>query len=189
MHSIDSAFLVLPMAACTGSFAWGMRRFFVHRGPLTAGLKVTTSAGLISACLQAAVILTARSTIALCAGGTVLYCVSLLLFWRAIAANRERRLPACFTSARSAYITMSGPYRLVRHPFYCAYLLAWLAGFVGTGSLWLLPTVAAMSAIYVVAAFREEQQFVDSPLAADYEDYRNRTGMFFPVLRVPGIRS
>ena len=116
----------------------------------------------------------------------------LLLFWWAVAANRLRPLAACFTAIRPAHITVTGPYCLIRHPFYCSYLLAGLAGFAGTGNLWLLPTTAAMSAIYVIAAFREERQFSHGPLADEYERYRNRTRMFFPVLGrrfIPGSRA
>ncbi len=73
-----------------------------------------------------------------------------------------------------------GPYRFVRHPFYCSYLLAWAAGFVATAQTWLLPTVAVMLVIYVRAAKLEEEKFTRSPLAGTYERYRSRTGLFLP---------
>jgi len=184
MPAVYPVFLIIPMAMCLGSFAWGMRRFFVRHGPMSLGLKATTIAGLISALLHGTVIVTSpQPTIAECSTGIALYSVSLLLFWWAEATNRGRPLAACFTPVGPTHITMSGPYRLVRHPFYCAYLLTWLAGLVGTGSLWLLPNMAAMSAIYGIAALKEEKQFSSGPLAVQYREYRSRTGMFFPIFR------
>jgi protein-S-isoprenylcysteine O-methyltransferase Ste14 len=79
-----------------------------------------------------------------------------------------------------AHLVEGGPYRLLRHPFYCSYLLAWTAGIAATGRWWLIPTVLVMLAIYVRAARMEEDKFTRSPLAAAYERYRSQTGMLLP---------
>ena len=84
-----------------------------------------------------------------------------------------------------------GPYALVRHPIYTAYLLAWAAGVVVTGRAWLLPTMLCMVPFYFVAARREEESFRASALGPRYEEYQRRTGMFVPnVVRVwAGLRA
>ena len=75
---------------------------------------------------------------------------------------------------------LPGPYRFVRHPFYCSYLLTWAAGVVASAQFWLLPTVAIMLIIYTRAAKLEEEKFTRSPLAETYKSYRTRTGLFLP---------
>jgi protein-S-isoprenylcysteine O-methyltransferase Ste14 len=151
---------------------------------MSAGLKATTISSFLSATVHSAVLVAApQVTIVQCFLGFALYAVSLMLFWWAAASNQRQPLLACFTPVWPSHITVKGPYRLVRHPFYCSYVLAWLAGFVGTGNLWLLLTMAAMSASYGLAALREEPQFSKGPLAEEYAQYRKRTGMFFPRIR------
>ena len=84
--------------------------------------------------------------------------------------------------APKALIT-GGPYRIVRHPFYAAYLLYWLAGWIATGNWFVAGTSVLAAALCVDAACREERKFMASPLSSAYEDYRADTGMFFPSLR------
>ena len=79
-----------------------------------------------------------------------------------------------------AHLMTTGPYRVVRHPFYCSYLLVWLAGLVATAKWWLALTVAIMVAIYLRAARFEERKFLDSALARHYRDYQARTGQLVP---------
>ncbi len=78
------------------------------------------------------------------------------------------------------FLTQSGPYRLVRHPIYSAYLLAWVAGPVICGQPLLLLSTLVMAVIYFFAARQEESWFAGSELAEDYRRYRSRTGMFVP---------
>src|SRR5581483_9734062 len=79
-----------------------------------------------------------------------------------------------------ARVTQHGPYRYVRHPFYASYMLVWIAGPIAAGRPWLLSTTLVMLAIYIAAAKSEERKFEQSALAAQYESYQARTGMFAP---------
>jgi len=112
--------------------------------------------------------------------GALLYLWSLGLYWWAIRTNSAARLSAAFSSDLPAHLVKDGPYRFIRHPFYCAYALAWSAGAVATARWWLLPTVAVMLFIYWKAAMIEEQKFSRSSLAADYQRYRERTAWLVP---------
>jgi protein-S-isoprenylcysteine O-methyltransferase Ste14 len=78
------------------------------------------------------------------------------------------------------FLTQRGPYRLIRHPIYTAYLLVWLAGPVIAAQPWLLLTTLWMASLHYYAARQEEQQFARSDLAGDYAVYRRGTGMFVP---------
>ena len=74
----------------------------------------------------------------------------------------------------------TGPYRLVRHPIYSAYLLGWVSGALATGQWWLFICPALMAALYYLAARQEEHMILSGPLAGQYRVYCQRTGMFVP---------
>ncbi|HEV2418939.1 MAG TPA: methyltransferase [Terriglobia bacterium] len=109
-----------------------------------------------------------------------IYAAGLALYWWAIAINRARRLSAAFSGDVPTHLVEDGPYRLIRHPFYCSYLLVWTAGVIGSGRLWLLATVAVMLGLYLRAAYIEERKFARCALASEYEALRGRTGLLTP---------
>jgi len=59
-----------------------------------------------------------------------------------------------------AALTTAGPYRLVRHPIYAAYLLAWCGGAIISAQFWLLGAVICMGCFYLSAAWQEERMFL-----------------------------
>jgi protein-S-isoprenylcysteine O-methyltransferase Ste14 len=70
---------------------------------------------------------------------------------------------------------------VIRHPFYVAYSLAWLAAPVATHGP--LVTIVAQIQIgsYVIAARREERQLEDR-FGEAYRTYKLGTGMVLPSL-------
>jgi protein-S-isoprenylcysteine O-methyltransferase Ste14 len=114
--------------------------------------------------------------------GLVLIGFALWLFFRAIAASRDKRLKLVFDVENPVSLVTTGPYRYVRHPFYTSYLIFWTGLAVASWSAWSVPILAVMLALYIVAARGEEQKFARSEMAADYAAYRARTGMFVPRL-------
>jgi protein-S-isoprenylcysteine O-methyltransferase Ste14 len=112
--------------------------------------------------------------------------VALLLFAWAVAANRRRKLGLAFAGEVPGHVQTSGPYRLVRHPFYASYLLAFAGGAVAAGTPWLAPVVLAGAATYWRAARQEEAAFEASPLCEAYRRYARRVGMFLPRPPLPG---
>jgi protein-S-isoprenylcysteine O-methyltransferase Ste14 len=160
-----------------------MRRFFIQPAGSTTGMQITKTCGLLFSVLHFAMIVlqaNAHSGRGLLA--TLLYCSSLVLFWWAVYANREKPLSAVFSPDLPMHFVSHGPYTWIRHPFYTSYLLTWLAGVVATGDLWLLSTVLVMVTIYWKAAILEERKFFQSALASLYVAYRSRTGLFAPSL-------
>src|SRR5205807_8586540 len=101
-------------------------------------------------------------------------CALALSSW-AIRTGSPRALSAAFSPDTPQHLFDGGPYRFIRHPFYCSYLLTWTAGIVATAWLWLLPSLAVMLVIYLRAAVVEEEKFARSPLAGAYERYRSHT--------------
>jgi protein-S-isoprenylcysteine O-methyltransferase Ste14 len=83
------------------------------------------------------------------------------------------------------HIVTWGAYRLIRHPFYAAFLVAFTAAVLAFPH-WL--TAALL--IYMVVmlnriAAREEQQLAASEFGAEYREYLTRTGRFLPRLARP----
>lgn len=172
--------LAVLLLMCFASFAWAVRNFFVKPEQRTVGLKITLLFGSLFALLH---LLTILYTVVLPVPAVIaalLYCLGLAMFWWTVIANRLKPLAACFSPNEQLHLVQHGPYRFVRHPFYCSYLLVWLAGAVGTLNLLLGLTCAVMFVLYLIAARKEESKFAASPLAEPYALYRRATGGFLP---------
>jgi len=115
--------------------------------------------------------------------GLVLAAVSLALFWSAVWAHRRQRPSYAFIQAAPETLVRCGPYRLIRHPFYVAFVVAALAGTVLSGQAWLVLTVVWVGVMYYWAAREEEARFLKSDFAGQYQQYQSETGMFLPRLR------
>jgi hypothetical protein len=111
---------------------------------------------------------------------TLLYALSGTLFWWAVAVSR-RQLRACFCGGGEAVVIVAGPYRWIRHPFYAAYGLTWLAGALATFWWPALLAGAAMCGVYWKAAQREEAALRQGPAGALYREYQRATGHFWPA--------
>lgn len=112
--------------------------------------------------------------------GLALQIASQFLLRAAIRATTRSKLSLAFSDDAPASLNQSGPYRFIRHPFYTAYSLTWLAAAVATAHPAAFAALVMMVAFYWVAARREEKKFLSSPLADSYRCYRKSAGMFFP---------
>jgi protein-S-isoprenylcysteine O-methyltransferase Ste14 len=73
----------------------------------------------------------------------------------------------------------TGPFAVIRHPFYLAYSLAWLAAPVAThGPVIGLLSIGAI-AVYVTAARREERQ-LEARFGEAFQNYKLGTGYVVP---------
>lgn len=111
------------------------------------------------------------------------------LFWSALKAHQGYHPWGAFASDVPPAIVSEGPYRLIRHPFHVAYVLAFAAGVVFSEEpvLWAVP--AWMMTLYALAAAQEERLLLASPLGTRYGAYRRRTGAFVPRLRTDEVRG
>lgn len=173
--------LLSIFAASFGSFIFGMTYFFRTHERVPLGVLVIQLFGSIFLLLHLSLLLYTESVPTIYTYvGIAMYCAAFILFWFAVQSNRSKPLSQCYGTDIPEHLVVSGPYRWIRHPFYTAYMLAWLAGVFATGELWLLPSVAIMVIIYVYAAILEERKFMNSALATEFRSYRQRTGMFLP---------
>jgi protein-S-isoprenylcysteine O-methyltransferase Ste14 len=115
------------------------------------------------------------------AAGILMYVAATLLFLSALETARRIQLPRTLVDdPMPKALIVTGPFAMVRHPFYIAYSLAWLAAPVAThGPAITLFGVIAV-AIYIVAARREERALA-AHFGETYERYRQKTGMVLPL--------
>ncbi len=111
-----------------------------------------------------------------------LYGLAISLFLWAAITTRGTGIAFAFSKHPAKAQIVSGPYRWVRHPFYLAYAITWVAGTIACRSPLLLGTVVAMLSLYIDAAVREEQQLLAGPLRSEYLVYKANVGIFGPIL-------
>lgn len=109
---------------------------------------------------------------------------SFFMFRAATRATEKNRFTWAFSTDIPNHLVRTGPYKWVRHPFYCSYLmLAWGSVFATYAKAWVIAPVLMLSCIYRFAIHVEERKFANSPLAESYAVYRTEVGMLLPSLR------
>jgi protein-S-isoprenylcysteine O-methyltransferase Ste14 len=180
---LDAVLAVGTASVTLLAFGAGMKWFRKANSRAPAKLGLTLCA-VVCAALQVTAIAAARPpAVVFRAAGIGLYLLAQLVYWWSLAAHGGKRPAFALVPVKPTFLTQSGPYRLVRHPIYTAYLLAWLAGPVVSAQPWLLVTTLVMLVLHYGAARQEERLFSTTDLAPDYAAYRARTGMFLPILR------
>ncbi len=102
---------------------------------------------------------------------------SLCLFWWAILTARN--LDFAFSKNVGKLLT-SGPYAIVRHPFYTSYILIWASTTILFNSVFLWITLFYLLTFYLMSARDEEKVILSSEHSKEYFEYRQRVGMFIP---------
>jgi protein-S-isoprenylcysteine O-methyltransferase Ste14 len=93
-----------------------------------------------------------------------------------------RNITDTVVTRREHTLVTSGPYRLVRHPFYVTTALALLANALTTASWFIALMGSAALALMVLRTTTEEAKLVER-FGDDYRRYTARTGRFLPRLR------
>jgi protein-S-isoprenylcysteine O-methyltransferase Ste14 len=166
---------------CFATFAWGVRGVFVKKGQPSVGWTITKTGAFLSAIAECAAIYRSSLVYGWSAlVGAIFFLLSLALFWACVRVHRSHRLSLAYSPDMPDHLVATGPYKVVRHPFYLSYLLAYVGGLVASRDVWLLLVVGGMASIYFDAARREEHKFLVSQFREDYRALRARTGMFLP---------
>lgn len=174
---------ILTMVVAHGIMLWLAVRFF-RRDSDNAPRRLAWI-GAANACLALFVLVrsvTEPREFAIATTSALLYAASSLLMLAARASHRGRPPDYIFGQDLPRGLVVWGPYRWVRHPFYLAYTLAWIAGVAMSGGHGIVAVgAAAMVAVLSSAAAREEAQFLASPFAEAYRGYQRVTGRLLPV--------
>lgn len=113
------------------------------------------------------------------------------LLFLASVAEQQRQLRNTGSNAKLQYagsteppaqLTISGPYRFIRHPIYSSYALGWIGGAIATLAPLAIVMTLIMLALYVVSARTEEQAILRSDFGDTYRQYQRSTTMFIPFL-------
>ena len=113
----------------------------------------------------------------------VLSLASLALFWASVWSFRHERPAIAFSGHVPDEIVTRGPYGVVRHPLYVAYMLCWLGGALAVPNALTIGAPLVLGVYYVMAARREELAISRSRLATSYSRYKAQTAMFLPFPR------
>jgi len=111
------------------------------------------------------------------------YIAGLGIFIAARKATSLHRRTLSFTPDMPFWLFNKGIYSVIRHPIFLAFFLTWLGGVLEVGCKRTSVSTAIMLCLYWVAARRQERQYENSMLAAEYKFYKSRTGMFLPSIR------
>jgi protein-S-isoprenylcysteine O-methyltransferase Ste14 len=161
-------------------FGLGMK-WFQHARERTASKRLLEASAYVSAFVQLLVILISPpAPLPLRVLGVALYVLALVVFGWARLAHGTQRPAFVGVAVIPSFLTQTGPYRVIRHPIYTGYLLAWFAGPVIAAQPWLLLPAVWMFFLHYRAARQEELSFAHTPFARDYAAYQRRTGMFVP---------
>ncbi len=108
---------------------------------------------------------------------SALYLLGLLLFWWAIVTAKS--LDFAFSDKVGSIIT-TGPFKIVRHPFYVSYILVWFSSSLlfNLAILWI--TLFYLIVFYFLSASKEEKVILKSVYSTEYEKYIKNVGMFLP---------
>ncbi len=167
------------------SLIWARFRFF----KMTSGTP-RLSALLYDATVATQIIVTiilmlttSGKMLPLVAASFCLYAISFSLFWWSIFTAKQ--LDFAFSNEVGNIVT-TGPYRIVRHPFYVSYILAWFSNTLLFNSLILWITLLYLIAFYVLSAKKEEGVILKSVYSDEYRKYIQNVGMFLPRMKQNG---
>lgn len=166
-----------------GFFASGLTLYF-ERAPRPRWVLAVHYTSMVLALLEVlgVVVLPARSD-PWVAAAIAMYSLAIAIFLAAIESAKRTRLQRSFVDyPLPDRLITEGPYKWVRHPFCTGYVLGALAGPVGIDHVGMVVLAAALTAIPIAAAVREERLWLAGPRADEYRDYRRRTGMFIPFV-------
>lgn len=165
-------------------FAVALQNFFVQPAMLSRGQRLFQDFSVLIGVTHGLGLLLLDSVSDLRAGiGIAMYVVSLALFLSAIEAARRVPMTRAFVyEPRCDHIIRVGPYRVIRHPIYLSYSLAWTAAPVATHNLFLAVTALIMIGCYVLSAREEERRMAQGTHRNEYVEWQRRTWRLIPFL-------
>jgi protein-S-isoprenylcysteine O-methyltransferase Ste14 len=182
----QDVFISLACAFYLGA-AWAMGRYFDRSRAQHLGILIVSICGAAFGMVDiGCAVVQGTSTRPWLLTGCVGYMCSLILFWWAIVTANNKGLNWAFSNTQPLVLLDTGPFALVRHPFYWAYSVAWISGFLGTLRVITAVPVVVMTLLYYKAGASEEKLFAQSDLRDDYRKYRATTGVILP--RISALR-
>jgi protein-S-isoprenylcysteine O-methyltransferase Ste14 len=165
-------------------FAVALQNFFVQPSTLTRSQRLFHDLTALMGVTHGLALLLLDPVSDVRAGiGIAMYVIALSLFLSAMEAARRVPMTRTFVfEPRCNNIIQQGPYRVIRHPVYLSYSLAWSAAPVATDNLVLALTAVIMIVCYVLSAREEERRMALGVLKQEYADWQKRTWRMIPFV-------
>ena len=112
--------------------------------------------------------------------GVVGLLLALALYQWAALSIRGRTFSYAGNDDLPQFVHSSGPYAYIRNPFYLSYLLAEIFTIVMWPTVWGVGVVIVAAIYFQWLARFEEGKFSRSAVAAEYAEYKARTGRLVP---------
>jgi len=165
-------------------FAVALQNFFVQPPTLTRGQRFFQDFSVVMGVTHGLALLVLNSAgDEWAAVGIGMYMLSIGLFLNAIETARRVPMTRTFVyEPACATILTTGPYRIIRHPIYLSYSLAWTAAPVATHNVFLGLTAVILVGAYVISAREEERLLLAGPRGAEYAAWQKRTWRMIPFI-------
>jgi len=163
------------------SFALATVKFFVVDDPKAAkGKNAVSITGAMAATVCVYKVLTSDPSVFMAILSTAFLLLSLGLFLWTIRISKSNRVNFAFSEKIPEMVLYTGPYGIVRHPFYVSYTLTWIAAVIAAPNIYTGFACLMMFGLYFASANSEERTLINSQNRLSYLKYRQHTGKFLP---------
>ncbi|MDZ7822666.1 MAG: isoprenylcysteine carboxylmethyltransferase family protein [Ahrensia sp.] len=175
-------YVVIAIALATlGSYIWSVKSHF-ETSARQAGTRLIDVMVFTSAVLYTLLTLYLAQHPFVQGVGIAVMLGALALFWLTIRETRHANLLAAFSDKNPGSLVTTGPYALVRHPFYASYVLFWFGFAISTANIFAVGLSMVMVFVYLRAAKQEEEKFARTPMAEEYAAFAKGRKRFIPFV-------
>ena len=114
--------------------------------------------------------------------GALILAGGIMLLW-ASHHHLGRSFHSLVVSKEDQVLVETGPYRLIRHPIYSAYMMNYVGGGLLAGNLVLTVVPVTLYAVLVCLRMGKEEQVLVAKFERRYVEYMQRTGRLIPRFR------
>jgi protein-S-isoprenylcysteine O-methyltransferase Ste14 len=116
--------------------------------------------------------------------GALILAGGIVLLW-ASHHHLGRSFHSLVVAKEDQVLVETGPYRLIRHPIYSAYMMNYVGGGLLAGNLVLTVVPVISFAVLVCLRMGKEEQVLIDKFGGRYVEYMQRTGRLIPRFRGP----
>jgi len=114
--------------------------------------------------------------------GALILAGGIMLLW-ASHHHLGRSFHSLIVAKEDQVLVETGPYRLIRHPIYSAYMMNYVGGGLLAGNLVLTVVPVTLYAVLVCLRMGKEEQVLVAKFERRYVEYMQRTGRLIPRFR------
>lgn len=108
--------------------------------------------------------------------------VSLFIFWWSAITIKNYHFDVIFSENSPEQIVLHGPYRWIRHPFYCSYILCYLGIIILNRNSLISFVSFSLIFYYFIEAKKEERKILNGSQREVYLSYQKKSYRFLPFI-------